>query len=96
MVANLDQKFKGFNGEDLEKDPIKLFIAKALFSGQGVGNSEDEKFNAYKLCNRLMNENTDSIELDKDERKLILSAACATLSPGAYGQVRELLTKEDK
>lgn len=91
MVVNLDQKFKGFNGEDLGKDPIKLFIAKALFGGQGVGNSEDDKFNAYKLCNRLMNENTEAIELDKDERRLILSAACASLVPGAFGQVVELI-----
>ena len=91
MVVNLDQKFKGFNGEDLGKDPIKWFLAKALFGGQGVGNSEDDKGNAYKLCNRLMNENTEAIELDKDERKLLRSVACASLTPGAFGQVVELI-----
>lgn len=96
MKVNLNQKFKGFGGAELGEETMKIMIAKALFSGQGVGNSEDEKFAAYKLCNRLMNEKDNEMEFDKDERKIILSASCATLTPGAYGQIRELLNDGGK
>ena len=97
MKVNLNQKFKNFFGnEDSKNDTMKVSIAKALFSGVGIGNSDDEKFAAYKLCNRLINEKEDEMEFDKDERKLILSAACASLVPGAYGQVRELLNNGEE
>ena len=71
------------------------FLAQALFSGAGVGSSPEEKFAAYKLCNRLINE-TGDIELDKDERKLLKAAACASLTPGAFGQVMDLLNKKEE
>ncbi len=97
MKVNLNQKFKNMFGNEVTKDDtIKVSIAKALFSGVGIGNSDDEKFAAYKLCNRLINEKEDEMEFDKDERKLILSAACASLVPGAYGQVRELLSNGEE
>ena len=97
MKVNLKQKFKNMFGNEVTKDDtIKVSIAKALFSGVGIGNSDDEKFAAYKLCNRLINEKEDEMEFDKDERKLILSAACASLVPGAYGQVRELLNNGEE
>lgn len=96
MRVNLNQKFKGFDGSELGDETIKTTIAKALFSGQGIGNSEDEKFAAYKLCNRLISESGDDMEFDKDERKIILTASCASLVPGAYGQIRELLNEGGK
>lgn len=97
MKVNLNQKFKNMFGNEVTKDDtIKVSIAKALFSGVGIGNSDDEKFAAYKLCNRLISEKEDEMEFDKDERKLILSAACASLVPGAYGQVRELLNNGEE
>ena len=70
------------------------FLAKALFSGAGVGQTPEEKFAAYKLCNRLINE-TGEIELDKDERKLLKDVACASLTPGAFGQVMEILKEKE-
>lgn len=97
MKVNLNQKFKNVSGDEVSKgDTIKVTIAKALFSGEGIGNNADEKFAAYKLCNRLINEKEEEMEFDKDERNLILSAACASLVPGAYGQVRELLNKGEE
>lgn len=91
MKINLNKKFKSFNGGELGDDTMKITIAKALFSGQGVGNTEEEKFAAYKLCNRLLNEKEEELEFDKDEKKLILAASCFALTPGAYGQIREIL-----
>lgn len=94
MKVNLNKKFKGFFGEEIGDETIRTTVAKALFSGQGIGNTPDEKFSAYKLCNRLINEKEEEMEFDKDERKIILSASCAALTPGAYGQIRDLF--EDK
>ena len=96
MKVNLDRQFKGMDGKDMPPSTqnMRMSIAQNLFNGYGVGNTQDEKFAAYKLCNRLMNEQGE-LELDKDERKLLLSAACANLTPGAFGQIMDLLnTKE--
>lgn len=98
MTVNLNQPFKAFGGEQLKGESkgetMAHFLAKALFSGAGVGQTPEEKFAAYKLCNRLISE-TGEIELDKDERKLLKDTACASLTPGAFGQVMELLEKKE-
>lgn len=95
MKVNLDQQFKGMDGKDMPPSTpnMRMHLAQALFNGNGVGNSQDEKFAAYKLCNRLMNEQGE-LELDKDERNLLLSAACANLTPGAFGQIMDLLNSK--
>ncbi len=96
MKVDLDKQFKGMDGKDMPPSTqnMRMSIAQNLFNGYGVGNTQDEKFAAYKLCNRLMNEQGE-MELDKDERKLILATACANLTPGAFGQIMDLLnTKE--
>ena len=92
MKANLDKKFKGIDGKEMSPDNpnMKIMIAQALFNGQGVGTSAEEKFAAYRLCNRLTSEQGE-LELDKDERNLLRSAACAALTPGAYGQIIDLI-----
>ena len=96
MKVNLDQQFKTMDGKEMPSSTpnMRMSIAQNLFNGHGVGNTQDEKFAAYKLCNRLMNE-PGELELDKDERKLILASSCANLTPGAFGQIMDLLnTKE--
>lgn len=98
MKVNLQILFKSFGGEELKGEAkgktMAHFLAQSLFSGAGVGNTPEEKFAAYKLCNRLISE-TGEIELDKDERKLLKDTACASLTPGAFGQVMELLEKKE-
>lgn len=95
MVVNLNQSFVGFDGKPLKTNQkISDALGQALFSGLGVGNKPEEKYAAYKLCNKILN-SKDEIEFDIDERKLLKSAACASLTPGAYGQVVELLNLEE-
>ena len=95
MKVDFSKNFKGFNGEEVKANKsIGYTLAQGLFNGYGVGNTPEDKFAAYKLCNRLMNE-TGEIELDKDERKLIKESACAGLTPGAFGQVMELLNEKE-
>lgn len=91
MKADLNKHFKGIDGQDLPGGTMSEWLARGLFSGNGVGNSEEDKFAAYKLLNRLTNEGSGEMEFDKDERKLILAVACASLTPGAFGQVVELI-----
>ena len=95
MKANLDTRFRGMDGKEMPESThnMRMSIAQGLFNGAGIGNTQEEKFAAYKLCNRLMNE-PGELELDKDERKLILATACMTLTPGAFGQVKELLDEK--
>ena len=95
MEIDLNQMFKGFNGEPVgEKQTIGKTLAQALFAGQGVGGKPEEKFEAYRLCNKIINA-SGPVELDIDERKMIKSVACASLIPGAYGQIVELLKLEE-
>ena len=95
MEVNLNQTFSGFNGKPIsEKQTIGETLAQALFTGQGVGNKPEEKFSAYKLCNKIINA-SGPVELDIDERKMIKSVACASLIPWAYGQIVELLKLEE-
>lgn len=95
MEVNLNQSFIGLDGKQLKSgQTVSDALGQALFSGIGVGNTPDEKYFAYKLCNKIISKNN-SIELDIDERKLLKNVACASLTPGAYGQVVELLKLEE-
>lgn len=95
MEVNLNQSFIGFDGKPLQgNQTISDALGQALFSGLGVGNKPDEKYSAYKLCNKITNAK-ENVELDIDERKLLKNVACASLTPGAYGQVVELLKSEE-
>lgn len=98
MKVNLHIPFRAFRGEELKGEAkgktMAHFLAQSLFSGAGVGQTPEEKFAAYKLCNRILNE-PGEIELDKDERKLIKESACASLTPGAFGQVMDLLNEKE-
>lgn len=95
MEVNLNQMFRGFKDKPIRDErTIGDNLAEALFVGQGVGNKPEEKFAAYKLLNKIINA-SGPVELDIDERKMIKSVACASLIPGAYGQIVELLKLEE-
>ena len=91
MKVNLNKNFKGIDGQELPGGTMLELLEKGLFSGAGVGKNEEDKLAAYKLLNRLINEGQGEIEFDKDERKLLRSVACASMIPGAFGQVVELI-----
>lgn len=95
MEVKLNQKFIGFDGKELKGgQTISDALGQALFSGIGVGNTPNDKYSAYKLCNKITS-SKEMVELDIDERKLLKGVACASLTPGAYGQVVELLKLEE-
>lgn len=89
-TVNLDERFKSFDGKDIEDDNIRITLAKALFAGNGVGESRDDKFDAYCLCNKLSS-SSGELELSDKEKETLLNVANACLRPGAFGQVADLL-----
>lgn len=89
MKVDLNKKLKDISGKELI-DTVGDVLARGLFSGAGVGNTQEEKFAAYKLQHKIMNADGE-LEFDIDERKLLRSVACASLVPGAFGQVVGLI-----
>lgn len=89
-TVNLDKRFKSYDGMEIEDDNIRVTLAKALFAGNGVGESRDDKFDAYCLCNKLSS-SSGELEISDREREILLNAANASLRPGAFGQVADLL-----
>lgn len=97
MKVNLNQQFKGFDGTIAKtEDTMRIMLSKGLFAGKGVKETDEEKYAAYKLNLRLMANEEGEIELDKDERKLLRSVACASLVPGAFGQIADLLKEKEE
>lgn len=96
VKVDLDKQFKGMDGKPVATMPtIRMGLAQALYNGNGIGNTQEEKFAAYRLCNRLLNEQG-AIELDKDERNMLLAAACATLTPGGFGQIKDMFNTKNE
>lgn len=93
-----------FDKKVVEKKPVVIAesLAQHLYMGNGLRSSGDqqkddaEKFQAYKLCQRIMSTKT-PIDLSIEEMALIKKVASYSLAPGAYGQIVELMEgKEGK
>lgn len=94
MKVNLNQAFKDFKGNDIlvggKAALLSEEIGKTLYMyGVESKASADEKYMAYKLCNRIMA--SDIVELTLDEASFIVRICGERFSAGAYGQIRELL-----
>ncbi|MDR2913940.1 MAG: hypothetical protein LBV74_03750 [Tannerella sp.] len=90
---NLNKEFKDFSGTIIAGEMISDAIAKHLYLGKGVSvDNGDEKYAAYKLSSKIMNA-TKEIDVTPEEIVLIKKVAAASLTPGAYGQVMDLLEK---
>ena len=82
---------------DQKGSPLSVMMAdeigKSLFflgsSGKSQVSAED-KYKAYKLCNRISS-SQESTELTADEAAFVLRICGDTLSAGAYGQIRDLI-----
>ena len=91
MKVNFNQSFKDFKGNEIGV-MISDEIGKILFNVSSSGNSpltSDEKYMAYKLCNRISQGG--ETELTSEEAAFILRASGEFLTAGAYGQVRDLI-----
>jgi hypothetical protein len=90
MKVNLNKQFVDFNGNPVPES-ISDAIAKNLFFGNGVSaDNADAKYAAYKLCSKIMNA-SGAVDLTAEELVLIKQVAEKSFTPGAYGQVIDLL-----
>ena len=96
MKVNLNQSFKDFKGNEVKVNGQAVLISdevgKILFNMGTSGNtplSSDEKYMAYKLCNKLCR--SGQIDLSTEEAAFIIKACGEQLTAGAYGQVRDLI-----
>ena len=94
MKVNLNQSFKDFKGNEVKVNGQAVLISdevgKILFNMGTSGNmSADEKYMAYKLCNKVCQ--CGEIDLSAEEAAFIIKACGEQLTAGAYGQVRDLI-----
>ncbi len=96
MKVNFNQSFKDFKGNEVKVNGKTVMISdevgKILFNMGTSGNSPmsaDEKYMAYKLCNRISQ--TGDVDITSEESVFILKACSESLTAGAYGQIRDLI-----
>ena len=90
MKVNFNQSFKDFKGNEIGL-MISDEIGKVLFNlstSNKTPLSADEKYMAYKLCNKVCNGET---EVSAEESAFILRVSGEYLTAGAYGQIRDLI-----
>ena len=55
MKVDLNRRFRGFKGNELDGDNVATAVAEALFNyGKDKPVGRDEKFKAYVLCQRII------------------------------------------
>lgn len=97
MKVNFNKSFVDFKGNEVRtgSKPVLISeeIGRILFalgtSGNAPHNAE-EKYMAYKLCNRITAVQGE-VELTTEEAAFIVKVCGETLTAGGYGQVRDLI-----
>ena len=90
MKVKFNQSFKDFKGNEIGV-MISDEIGKVLFNlstSNKTPLSADEKYMAYKLCNKVCSEDAD---ISAEEASFILRVVGEYLTAGAYGQIRDLI-----
>lgn len=93
MRVNFNQSFVDFKGKAIGIS-IADEVGKILFNVGTSGNTPlnaDEKYMAYKLCNRI--NLGDEVEISSEEAAFLVKVCGEYLTAGAYGQVRDLIEK---
>lgn len=91
MKVDLNRRFRGFDGNELDGDTIATAVAEALFNyGKDKPVGRDEKFKAYVLCQRII-QNGGILNLESEDITLIKEVCGECLTAGGYGQVYELV-----
>lgn len=93
MKVNFNQSFKDFKGKAIGVS-VADEIGKVMFNLSTMGNtpmSADDKYMAYKLCNKM--NNGDEVDVNMDEAAFIVKVCGEYFSAGAYGQVRDLIER---
>ena len=94
MKVNFNVSIKDFRGQDviLNDKPVMLAdkVAQLLFNYGNMSQvPADDKWRAYKLCNRLME--SGELELTTEEGAFVLNICGQALTAGVYGRVRDLI-----
>lgn len=96
MKVNLKQSFIDFKGNEIKVNGKPALISdevgKILFNLGTSGNTPlgaDEKYMAYKLCNRICQ--SGELEITAEEGAFIVKVCGEHLTAGAYGQVRDII-----
>ena len=88
---NLNQEFTDCFGTIIAGEKISDAIAKHLYLGKGISSENgDEKYAAYKLSAKIVTAK-DKVECTPEEIALIKKMAAVGFTPGAYGQILDLL-----
>lgn len=75
MKVDLNRRFRGFKGNELDGDNVATAVAEALFNyGKDKPVGRDEKFKAYVLCQRIIKAVG---SLRSPPRRVRLSRRCA-------------------
>lgn len=94
--VNFNKVLKDCFGKDIvvngEPQNLKEAVCIRLFSA-GEGFSDEEKWNAYKVMNRIA-ASDGTVEIEDKESVLIKKICGRTLTAGSYGQLVDALTGE--
>lgn len=90
MKVNFNVNFRTFTGEETQ-ERIADVVAQSLYNyGKDKLVKRDDKFTAYVLCQRIM-QNPSDVEITTEEATLIKEACADVLTAGGYGQVYQLI-----
>lgn len=95
MKVDLNRRFRGFEGNELDGDNVATAVAEALFNyGKDKPVGRDEKFKAYVLCQRII-QGGGVLDLESEDVTLIKEVCGESLTAGGYGQVYELVERKE-
>ena len=95
MKVDLNRRFRGFKGNELDGDNVATAVAEALFNyGKDKPVGRDEKFKAYVLCQRII-QGGGVLDLESEDVTLIKEVRGESLTAGGYGQVYELVERKE-
>lgn len=95
MKVDLNRRFRGFKGNELDGDNVATAVAEALFNyGKDKPVGRDEKFKAYILCQRII-QGGGVLDLESEDVTLIKEVCGESLTAGGYGQVYELVERKE-
>ena len=95
MKVDLNRRFRGIKGNELDGDNVATAVAEALFNyGKDKPVGRDEKFKAYVLCQRII-QGGGVLDLESEDVTLIKEVCGESLTAGGYGQVYELVERKE-
>lgn len=95
MKVDLNRRFRGFKGNELDGDNVATAVAEALFNyGKDKPVGRDEKFKAYVLCQRII-QGGGVLDLESEDVTLIKEVCGESLTAGGYGQVYKLVERKE-